>query len=69
MSNPDQTKTSERPRYPGERLRDIEREARGFLAWCREFVGSVRDTRGTSMPLDWEDQLASLEHALREDPE
>jgi hypothetical protein len=52
-------------RYPGDRLREIEKEARGLVAAYNEFVGGVTDTRGTSMKGEMDEWVAQLERALR----
>lgn len=35
----------------------------GFVAWCDEFVGNVKDNNGTSMPREFAEQLEFLREA------
>ena len=37
----------------------------GFVAWCDEFVGNVKDNNGTSMPMEFAEQLGFLSNAAR----
>lgn len=50
--------------YPIDRLKKVEKEARGLAAWCREFVGSVTDHNGVSIKGDFDEFLGTLEAAL-----
>jgi hypothetical protein len=46
------------------RLRQIEAEAKGLTAWCREFVAEVKDRNGLSMADDLSGFLDDMEGAL-----
>ena len=43
----------------------MNRDALGFIAWAREFIGEVRDTKGTLMTDELWDQLNLLEKSFR----
>ena len=46
----------------------LEKEVRGFVGWCRAFLGRVEGTNGVTMHWEWEEQLCSLEAALPPKP-
>lgn len=54
---------------PEERALKIENEARGLVAWCNEFVSSVKDHSGNELgPYgsgEWAEVLSDLEVALK----
>lgn len=58
---------------PHERTQRIEEAARGLVACCREFVGSVRDNSGNELGArgsgEFEEWLSDLEAALAPLPE
>ena len=35
----------------------LEKEVRGFVGWCRAFLGRVEGTNGVTMHWEWEEQL------------
>jgi hypothetical protein len=47
-----------------ERLHRIEKEAKGFAAWCREFVAKTEDSKGVSLNDDFFQFLGELEASL-----
>jgi len=49
------------------RAQRIEKEARGLVAWCDEFVGRVYDNSGNSLTKsgEWQEVLGDLRSALQ----
>jgi hypothetical protein len=47
------------------RTREVEASAQGLVAWCREFVGEVRDHNGVSMKGDFDQFIEELGDALK----
>tara|TARA_Y100000310_G_scaffold319943_1_gene375812 strand:- start:15 stop:278 length:264 start_codon:yes stop_codon:yes gene_type:complete len=50
--------------YGAERAQQIEKHAKGIVAWYNEFVCAVHDSRGLSIKGDLDEFMAELEAVL-----